>query len=227
MKMNELNEAVLKYIELPDDQYASTEDFVMKDRQKIKSELKKRFKEHEKNRDDFVKINHNREGHTMQKTNGFKKLKLSESLFEDAAVATKDDVYYRSKRGSLLDVLTAELTIGEDVYLHRGKDKSGKDKFVDTNTKGLGLADEDMTINYGDEDVRPSVTVRVVDQETADKVVEIADKFDKLSKVKPCRFYGDKKFQVIIYLDDEDFDGNYEEDGVNIRPDGRGRKKLN
>lgn len=223
--MNKLNESVLQYIELPDDQYASTEDFVLKDRQKIKSELKKRFKEHEKNRDDFVKINHNREGHTMQKTNGFKKLKLSESLFEDAAVATKDDVYYRSKRGSLLDVLTAELTIGEDVYLHKGTDKNGKARFVDTNKSGLGLADEDMSIEYGDEDTRPSMTVRVVDQETADKVVEIADRFDRLSKVKPCKFFGDKKFQVIIYLDDEDFDGNYEEEGVNVRPDNRGKRK--
>lgn len=224
--MNKLNEAVLKYIELPDDQYASTEDFVMKDRQKIKSELKKRFKEHEKNRDDFIKINHNREGHTMQKTNGFKKLKLSESLFEDAAVATRDDVYYASKRGSLVDIITMYLTEGEEVYLLKGEDETGKQKFNPTRRGALGIDNGDIYVDDGDEDTRPTIKVHVADEDTANKVVAIADRFDKLSKVQPLRFFGDKKFSVIIYMDDEDFDGDYEEDGVNVRPDGRGRKKL-
>jgi hypothetical protein len=227
IKMNKLNESVLKYIETSDDQYASQEDFVMKDRKKIKSELKKRFKEHEKNRDDFIKINHNREGHTMQKTNGFKKLKLSESLFEDAAVATRDEVYYSSKRGSLVDILTLNLTDGEQVYLYRGEDESGKQKFIPTTRGGLGLDNnKDILVDIGGEDSRPTLSARVPDEVTANKVVELADRFDKLSKVRPCNSYSEMKFQVTIYLDDDDFEGDYVEDGVNIRPDNRGKKKV-
>ena len=222
--MNKLNESVLKYIDTSDDRYATQDDFVMKDRKAIKDEMKKRFKEHEKNRDEFIKINHKREGHTMQKTKGLKKLKLSESLFEDTTTETKDDVYYSSKRGSLLDIITMYLTDGEKVFLKKNKD--GKDTFMQTTRGGLGVDNGDISVDYGDDGSRPSITVRVTDEATASKVEEIADRFDKISKVKPCKYFGDKAFQVIIYIDEDDFEGDYEEEGVLVKPsEGRGRKK--
>ncbi len=224
--MHTLNEHIHQYIDSSDALYLNDADLALRDRKEIKKKLASDFKDVDKTRNEFININHKREYETM-KTKEFKKMHLDESLFDGAVLdaPTEDDtLYYSAKRGSLFDLISMYLTDGEVAYLKR-KDKNGNDKYNPTRRGGLGLDNGDITVDYGDENGRPSITVRVTDEQMANRVKEIADRFDKTSNIKPCRFYGDKKFQVVIYIDDEDFDGNYQEDGVQVRSDNRGKSK--
>ena len=219
--MHRLNEHLIQYIESSDEAYATDEDFALKDRKAIKDNIKKTFKDVDKTRNEFIKTNHKKDGHVTMKTKEFKKMHLDEGLFDNPSVTP--DFWYPKNRGPLVDIITANLTGDEIVYRRHETDNPDKPKFV-VQATGLGFDNEDISVDSGDEDNRPTIKVRVKNDADAEQVVALADRYDKISNVKPIRFYGDKKFEVTIYIDEEDFEGNYIEDNINVRPDNRGRK---
>lgn len=137
----------------------------------------------------------------------------------------KANFWHMPNRGSLVDILSQFLTGDETVYTKVEADGQAEPKF-NPRRIGLYIENEDISISYGDEDNRPSISVRVAGKALADEVVALADRYDKLTSTKPIKYYGDKDTQITIYLDDEDFEGNYEEEGILVRPcKAKGRKK--
>lgn len=141
------------------------------------------------------------------------------------ADAAKANFWHMPKRRSLVEIISQFLTGDETVYSIK-EDSDPADPKFNPRRVGLYIENEDISISYGDEDTRPCISVRVAGQQAAAEVEALAARYDKLSSTKPVRYYGDKDTQVTIYLDDEDFEGDYEEDGIKVRPcKSRGRKK--
>ena len=221
--MHKLNESLHQYVDSLDDQYINDENIALRDRKNIKDNIKKAFKDVDKTHDEFIKLNHKKDGHATMKTKEFKKMHLDEGLFDNPSVTP--DFWYPKNRGSLVDIITANLTGDEIVYRRHETDNPDRPNFV-MQFIGLGFDNKDISVDSGDEDTRPTIKVRVKNDADAEKVIALADRYDKISKVKPIRFYGDKKFEVTIYIDEEDFEGDYIEDGIQVRPDNRGRPKA-
>lgn len=86
--MLKLDESLFQFITASDDQSSDIQEVdspanadAHNSRKDIKKELKTQLKDHEKNKEAFIKINHEREPKSM-KTKELKKLHLNESLFE-------------------------------------------------------------------------------------------------------------------------------------------------
>lgn len=221
--MLKLDESLFQFIEASDDQSSEIQEVdspanaeAHNSRNDIKKELKKQLNDHEKNKEAFVKINHEREPKSM-KTKDMKKLHLSESLFEATAVLENPkELYYRPKRGPLADIIQDELTRGEDVY-----SKSASGKWVPTFAPSLNLPEENVGVFY-DDSGNVCIEAKVGDIATATKVEAIADKYNKrvivigpISWAEP-----NKQYNVRIYVDEADFDGNYFDPNVLVRSKG-------
>lgn len=238
--MSKLNEDLLAQVARGADNEEEMEvgavappDYVsaVEDRKKIRKELPGRFKDQEKATKAFVDDNHKRE--PKRKPLGeLKKLKLSESLFEDVhiseatAVAEKPKsgvIYYKDAkhRDPLADVIQRELTDGEVVY--KFSDKKGR--FQATHAPSLNIDAMDVSVDYDeDRDDQPYILVRLADKALLDEVATVGKKYGKEVTTGTERFMrGDKKLFAKIYLDDADFDGHYFDPNVPVKT-GKGKK---
>jgi hypothetical protein len=120
--------------------------------------------------------------------------------------------YYKKKRGSLVDVICDELTYGEEVYT-----LSATGNYIPTTAPSLLINEYNVSTSW-DENGQNFILVQVGDEDTQKKVVELGNKFGKTCIEKHTN-YGDldKRFQVKILIDEEDFDGNYFDPNVLIR----------
>lgn len=127
-------------------------------------------------------------------------------------MTTSKTYYYKKKRGSLVDIICDELTYGEEVYI-----LSASGNFVPTTAPSLLISEYNVSTDWTD-DGQNFILVQVGDEETQSKVVELAKKFGKETITRHTG-YGDldKRFQVKILIDEEDFDGNYFDPNVLIR----------
>ena len=125
---------------------------------------------------------------------------------------TNKTYYYKKKRGSLADVICDELTYGEEVYT-----LSSNGKYIPTTAPSLLINEYNVSTDW-DDNGQNFILVQVADEETQSKVVELANKFGKKCTTKHTN-YGDldKRFQVRILIDEEDFDGSYFDPNVLVR----------
>lgn len=275
--MNILNESLMKTVsqDLANDQdvvTAVTPGYAdaIKTGKQIETDLAKRFKDQEKAKDEFVKDNHKTE-RKVKGTKEMKKMKLSESLFENVRIATnkvielvdngllswetlaiaclkymsEDDVadmaraneffveedsldenvvekpernlFYKSTREPLADIIQQELTGGEVVY---NLNKDGK--YIMTWAPSLNLDEYDIGVNSdanGD-----YIIAYVPSEEMCAEVEAVASKYGKQFKSGTDKYSSGNKFFTKIYVDEADWDEPYFDPNVQIRPDGRKKK---
>jgi hypothetical protein len=138
-----------------------------------------------------------------------------EALQEEAP----SNIFYRSERESLADIIMAELTSGEDIYL-----LNDKNKFIPSNAPSLNL-DAEEAVGWGYDNKGDFIQAYTPDKETAAQVEAIASKYGKEAVTKYDKYIsGASKYITKIYLDDIDWDEPYFDPNVQIRPDGRKRK---
>lgn len=127
-------------------------------------------------------------------------------------MATNKTYYYKKKRGSLVDVICDELTCGEEVYL-----LSASGNWSPTYAPSLLINEYNVSTDW-DDNGNNFILVQVEDAETQQKVIEVAEKYGKSHSEKHTN-YGDidKRFQVKIFIEESDFDGNYFDPNVPIR----------
>lgn len=129
-----------------------------------------------------------------------------------ATTNTNKTYYYKQRRGSLVDVICDELTYGEEVYT-----LSSSGKFVPTTAPSLLISEYNVSTDWND-DGQNFILVQVGNEELQSKVIEVANKYGKSYITKTTK-YGDedKRYQVKILIDEEDFDGHYFDPNVLIR----------
>lgn len=120
--------------------------------------------------------------------------------------------YYKKKRGSLVDVICDELTIGEGVYT-----LSESGKFSPTTAPSL-LLDEYQVSTSWDDEGRHFILAQVGDAEIQAKVTEVAKKYGKdfITKYSPYSQLG-HQYHVKIFVAESDFDGHYFDPNVLVR----------
>jgi len=223
--MLKLDESLFQFITASDDQSSDIQEVdspanadAHNSRKDIKKELKTQLKDHEKNKEAFIKINHEREPKSM-KTKELKKLHLNENLFEGTAVlerpATKE-LFYKARRGPLADIIQDELTTGEVVY-----SRSSSGGWNPTFTPSLNLPEEHVGVMY-DDSGNVFIEVKAGDPETASKIKAVGEKYNKPVTISgPVKYADpDKQYIIRIEVDEEDFDGNYVDPNVPIRSRG-------
>ena len=183
----------------------------------VETELAKRFKEQQKQTDDFVKDNHKTE-RKVKGTKEMKKMKLSESLFEDAVEKPERNLFYKSTREPLADIIQQELTSGEVVY---NLNKDGK--YIMTWAPSLNLDEYDIGI--GDDEKGDYIMAYLPTEEMCADVEAIATKYNRKFESGFDKYAAsDKKYFTKIYVYDDDWDEPYYDSRVQIRPDGRKKK---
>lgn len=127
-------------------------------------------------------------------------------------MANTNGYYYKSKRGSLVDVICDELTYGEEVYI-----LSQSGKFIPTTAPSLLINEYNVSTDW-DDNGNNYILVQVGDAVTQAKVVEVAKKFGKEYSTSYSKYSSeDKRYQVKISIDEEDFDGSYYDPNVKVR----------
>ena len=127
-------------------------------------------------------------------------------------MTTNKTYYYKQKRGSLVDVICDELTYGEEVYT-----LSGSGKFIPTTAPSLLISEYNVSTDW-DDNGQNFILVQVGTAELQAKVLEVAKKYGKETFSKQTKFGDeDKRFQVKIFIDEEDFDGHYFDPNVLVR----------
>lgn len=127
-------------------------------------------------------------------------------------MTTNNTYYYKKKRGSLVDVICDELTYGEEVYI-----LSANGNFVPTTAPSLLISEYNVSTSW-DDDGNNYIEVQVESQEVQEKVVEVAKKFGKNFSTNFSKYAGaGREYQVKIFIEEEDFDGNYFDPNVLIR----------
>lgn len=120
--------------------------------------------------------------------------------------------YYKKKRGSLVDVICDELTLGEEVYA-----LSPSGKFFPTTAPSL-LLDEYQVSTSWDEDGQHFILVQVGDVEMQTKVTEVAKKYGKTFLTKFSHYsHPGYQYHIKIFIAEDDFDGNYFDPNVLVR----------
>lgn len=220
--MNILNEALMKTVsqDLADDKLTPVVDPTYADAVKtgkqIETDLAKRFKDQEKAKDEFVKDNHKTE-RKVKGTKEMKKMKLSESLFEDVVEKPERNLFYKSTREPLADIIQQELTSGEVVY---NLNKDGK--YIMTWAPSLNLDEYDIGVNG---DAKGDYIIAYLPSEDMCAQVEaVATKYGKEFESGMDRYASGNKFFTKIYVDDIDWDEPYFDPNVQIRPDGRKKR---
>jgi hypothetical protein len=121
--------------------------------------------------------------------------------------------FYKQRRGSLVDVICDELTYGEEVYV-----LSSNGKYIPTTAPSLLIDEYHVSTDWDDND-NCFIWVQVEDEETQNRVVEVANKYGKASTTKFDRFAPiGSQYQVKISIEETDFDGHYYDDKVTVRP---------
>ena len=219
--MYRLEESLFQFITASEDKSSDVQSvaspadtYAHNSRNDLKDKLKKDLKDHEKNKEAFIKINHEREPKISMKTNEMKKMHLSENLFEATATLERPkQLYYKSKRGPLSDIIQDELTSGEVVY---SKSESGS--WIPTFAPSMNLPEEHVGMMY-DDSGNICIETKVGDHTTASEIENIGHKYNKkVTTSGPISWAEkDKQYIVRIYLDEEDFDGNYVDPEVPVR----------
>ena len=126
---------------------------------------------------------------------------------------TTQTYYYKKTRGSVVDVICDELTFGEEVYIW----SDSANKYVATKAPSLLISEYNVSTDW-DDNGQNFILVQVGDEETQNKVIELAKKFSKEVLTRHTN-YGDldKRFQIKILIDEEDFDTVYFDPNVLIR----------
>ena len=163
-----------------------------------RKELEKRFKDQEKEKDAFVKSNHERDKKVHIKNKELKKMHLSEA----AATAPERTFLYRKKREPLADIIQMELAEGETGYY-----LSDNNKPISTWGPSLNLNVEDIGIEFEDEG--DCIVAYVPDEDTLDKAVAIADKYDRAYKTGFDKYVKGNKHFIKIYLEPQDWSEPY------------------
>lgn len=146
-------------------------------------------------------------------------LGTGEEVQEEALEEATNTIYYRSERESLADIIMAELTSGEDIYL-----LNDKNKFIPSTAPSLNL-DAEEAVGWGYDSKGDFIQAYTPDEETAAQVEAIASKYGKEAVTKYDKYVsGASKYITKIYLNDVDWDEPYFDPNVQIRPDGRKRK---
>ena len=122
------------------------------------------------------------------------------------------EYYYKSKRGSLVDVICDELTYGEEVYI-----LSPSGKFIPTTAPSLLINEYNVSTDW-DDNGNNYILVQVESEATQAKVIEVAKKYGKEYSTSYSKYSSkDKQYQVKISIDEEDFDGSYYDPNVKVR----------
>jgi hypothetical protein len=126
---------------------------------------------------------------------------------------TTQTYYYKKKRGSLVDVICDELTYGETVYIW----SDTLNKYIPTEAPSLLISEYNVATNW-DDDGNNYIEAQVESAEVQEKVVELAKKFGKRFSTNYSKYAGaGREYQVKIYIEEEDFDGNYFDPNVIVR----------
>ena len=225
-RMSKLNEELLrvtgleekeKSIKEPVEAVDPTYSDAIDGHKKLKANLEDVFKEQEKNKEDFIKSNEKTEL-KVKGTPQMKKMKLSESLFEDyieeaTVIETpiEDEFYYSRKREPLADIIMSELTIGEyPVYK-----LSASGKFNPTNGPCLNIDSENVGANVDDRG--EFISARVDSEDQLIDIEKIAKKYNKEFASEFDTYAVGPKYVGKIYIDYQDWDEPYFDPNAKIR----------
>ena len=130
----------------------------------------------------------------------------NEDVFEDLKEAADGKLYYKKKRGSLVDIIEDELGRGEVVY------KLGASgKYNPTHAPSLNI--DQYLIGGGTDEKGEYISAWVPDNKVEDAIA-IAKKYGKDYKVKKEKYVKGDNNQIRIYIDESDWDGNYVDPNV-------------
>lgn len=130
----------------------------------------------------------------------------NEEVFEDLNESEDDKIYYKKKRGSLVDIIEDELGRGEVVY------KLGASgKYNPTHAPSLNI---DQYLIGGGTDEKGEYISAWLPENKIDDAVAIAKKYNKEYKLGKDKYVkGDNDF-IRIYIDESDWEGNYVDPNV-------------
>lgn len=134
---------------------------------------------------------------------------IFEAVAEPPVKPTVDTtLYYKNKRGSLVDIIEDELGRGEVVY------KQGiTGKYNPTHAPSLNI---DQYLIGGGEDEKGEYISAWLPEDKVDDAIAIAKKYGKEYKVGKDKYVkGDNNF-IHIYIDESDWEGNYVDPNVPI-----------
>ena len=140
-----------------------------------------------------------------------------DSLDEGVVEKPERNIFYKSTREPLADIIQQELTSGEVVY---NLNKDGK--YIMTWAPSLNLDEYDIGVNG---DAKGDYIIAYVPSEDMCAQVEaVATKYGKEFESGMDRYASGNKFFTKIYVDDIDWDEPYFDPNVQIRPDGRKKR---
>lgn len=139
---------------------------------------------------------------------------LDEDVEEDVideAVATMDDIVYRTKRNCLADIIQDELTNGEEVYK-----LNAKGTLIPTWAPSLNLDEYEVGVDVDDK----GEFIRAwMDEADLPKAIEIAEKYNKEYKTGVDTHVRGRNNYIKIYITEEDWDQPYFDPNVKTRKD--------
>lgn len=234
LKMSKLNEELLRVNGLEEGEKLGTEPVTavdptyndaVEEHKKIKDKLEDDFKEQNKQVDAFVKENQKTEL-KVKGTKEMKKMKLSESLFEDYIEEKKlnespvldkpvelefdeEDIYYKKKRQPLADIIMRDLTSGEVVY------RVINGKYSPTHRPSLNIDEYDIGANSDEHG--EYICARVENEGDLPKIAAIARRYGKEFRTEFDKYAAGPKYVGKIYIDYEDWDVPYFDPDVKVR----------
>ena len=140
-----------------------------------------------------------------------------DSLDEGVVQKPGRNLFYKSTREPLADIIQQELTSGEVVY---NLNKDGK--YIMTWAPSLNLDEYDIGVNG---DAKGDYIIAYLPSEDMCAQVEaIASKYNRKFESGMDRYASGNKFFTKIYMHDDDWDEPYFDPNVQIRPDGRKKR---
>lgn len=143
--------------------------------------------------------------------------RVKEGLHEEAPKYVKGEIYYKSTRDPLADIIMDELTFGEVVYRYKGLNDAGKEVWVPTNTPGLGLDAEETALRYNDDWTVPYVQAHAYDEGTLNAIKEIGKKYNREVTDKFVSTEAKPYWVVKIQLKPGDDEEPFVDDNVQVR----------
>lgn len=139
---------------------------------------------------------------------------LDEDVEEDVvdeAVATTNEIVYRTKRNCLADIIQDELTNGEEVYK-----LNAKGTLIPTWAPSLNLDEYEVGVDVDDK----GEFIRAwMDEADLPKAIEIAEKYNKEYKTGVDPHVRGRNNYIKIYITEEDWDQPYFDPNVKTRQD--------
>ena len=122
-------------------------------------------------------------------------LGTGEKVKEESLQEAKDNIYYRSEREPLADIIQRELTSGEDIYI-----LNANNKFIPSNAPSLNL-DGEEAVGWGYDSKGDFIQAYTSSEEEAAQVEAIATKYVKEAVTKYDKYVpGDSKYITKIYV---------------------------